>query len=72
MNIHELKVKFNQKRSYSTDNLNELLNFAKTTYILNEISIKEYRQLVRELAALGVDAIEIETPEEENSLIETN
>lgn len=72
MNIHELKLKFKQKRSYSTDNLIELMNFAKMTYILNEISIKEYRQLVRELEELGVDTLDIETPEDENSLIETN
>ncbi|HYK74540.1 MAG TPA: YppF family protein [Pseudoneobacillus sp.] len=72
MNIHELKLKFKQKRSYSTDNLIELMNFAKMTYILNEISIKEYRQLVRELEELGVNTLDIETPEDENSLIETN
>ncbi|WP_442594461.1 YppF family protein [Neobacillus sp. D3-1R] len=72
MNIHELKLKFKQKRNYSTDNLIDLMNFAKMTYILNEISIKEYRQLVRELESLGVDTLGAETPEDENTLIETN
>ncbi|AZU63112.1 YppF family protein [Neobacillus mesonae] len=67
MNIHELKEKFSQIRSFSTDDVNALMDFAKKTYIHNEISIKEYRKLVRELEGKGAAL-----PEEpiENSLIE--
>jgi hypothetical protein len=64
MNIHELKSKFMEKRNFSTENVVELMNFAKTKYIQNEISIKEYRHLVRELEALGSD-----NPDEQSSLI---
>ncbi|EIJ78639.1 hypothetical protein PB1_13814 [Bacillus methanolicus PB1] len=53
MNIHELKMKFGQTRDYITENVNQLLDFAKKAYIHNEISITEYRNLVRELEALG-------------------
>ncbi|PLS03571.1 YppF family protein [Neobacillus cucumis] len=53
MDIRELKGKFIQSRDYSTDDVNTLLDFAKRAYILNEIGIKEYRVLVRELENLG-------------------
>ncbi len=53
MNIHELKEKFIQSRDFSTDDVNALMDFVKKTYIQNEISIKEYRKLVRELEGLG-------------------
>lgn len=53
MNVHELKHKFFQHREYETDNVNELLDFAKKVYINNEICISEYRNLVRELEAQG-------------------
>jgi uncharacterized protein YfkK (UPF0435 family) len=65
MNIHELKTLFIQRRKYSNENVNELMDFAKMTYIQNEISINEYRQLVRELEALGA-----EIPEEQSSYSE--
>jgi hypothetical protein len=65
MNIHELKSLFMQKRNYSTESVNELMDFAKMAYIHNEISISEYRHLVRELESLGA-----ETPDEQNTLIE--
>ncbi len=53
MNVHELRVKFFQFREYDTENANELLDFAKRVYIQNEISICDYRNLVRELESLG-------------------
>jgi hypothetical protein len=53
MDIRSLKSKFNQSRDYSTDDVNTLMDFAKKAYIHNEINIKEYRLLVRELEALG-------------------
>jgi hypothetical protein len=65
MNIHELQSLFIQKRNYSHENVNELMDFAKMTYIQNEISIYDYRQLVRELELLGA-----EIPEEQTALSE--
>ncbi|MDQ1001761.1 hypothetical protein QFZ28_002161 [Neobacillus niacini] len=53
MDIGSLKSKFNQSRDYSTDDVNALMDFAKKAYIHNEINIKEYRLLVRELEAQG-------------------
>lgn len=53
MTVHELKVKFFQFREYETDNVNELLDFARKNYITNVISITDYRNLVRELDSLG-------------------
>lgn len=67
MTINELKSLFIQKRNYHYENVNELMDFAKMTYIHNEISINEYRLLVKELEALGA-----EIPEEQNPLIESN
>lgn len=65
MNIRELKDRFIQSRDYSTDDINALMDFAKMTYIQNEISIKEYRILVRELESQGAVP-----PDEVHSLIE--
>lgn len=67
MNIHELKSLFIQKRNYSYENVNELMDFVKMTYIHNEISISDYRQLVRELELLGA-----EIPEEEQNALSEN
>ncbi|WP_160721281.1 YppF family protein [Bacillus sp. USDA818B3_A] len=53
MDIRELKSKFIQSRDYSTDDVNALLDFAKSAYIHNEIDIREYRLLVRELENQG-------------------
>lgn len=53
MNIYELKSKFIQCKEYPADDVNELLDFAKKAYILNEITIKEYSLLVRDLEAQG-------------------
>ncbi|MEH7491062.1 YppF family protein [Neobacillus niacini] len=67
MDILSLKGKFNQSRDYSTDDVNTLMDFAKKAYIHNEINIKEYRLLVRELEALGAV---IPDDYKEDSLIE--
>lgn len=53
MDIRSLKSKFNQSRDYNTDDVNALMDFAKKAYIHNEINIKEYRLLVRELESQG-------------------
>ncbi|WP_338470053.1 YppF family protein [Niallia sp. XMNu-256] len=59
MTVHELKLKFLQIRKYLTEDVNELLDFTKKSYIHNEISIGEYRNLVRELENLGARIPEI-------------
>lgn len=53
MEIRELKSKFIQSRAYSTDDVNALMDFAKKSYIHNEIDIIEYCLLVRELENQG-------------------
>jgi hypothetical protein len=67
MDIRELKSKFIQSRAYTTDDVNALMDFAKKAYIQNDINIKEYRLLVRELEKQGAVIPEMDN---ENSLIE--
>jgi hydroxymethylpyrimidine/phosphomethylpyrimidine kinase len=67
MDIRDLKSRFIKSRDYSTDNVNELLDFAKKAYIQNEIDIKEYRLLIHELENMGAV---IPANYKENSLIE--
>ncbi|MEH7075169.1 YppF family protein [Neobacillus drentensis] len=67
MDIRELKSKFIQSRDYTTDDVNALMDFAKKAYIQNDINIKEYRLLVRELEKQGAV---IPESDQENSLIE--
>ena len=59
MTIHELKERFFQKRSYSIEDTCQLPDFAKQTYINNEISLKEFRNVIRELEALGAQNIDV-------------
>jgi hypothetical protein len=65
MNVHELESLFLQKRQYNCENANELIDFAKKAYIHNEISINEYRKLMRDLDALGA-----KIPQEPSSINE--
>jgi two-component SAPR family response regulator len=53
MHVHELKERFAKQKDYAAQNLNELLDFAKRAYIFNEITSREYKNLVRELEQLG-------------------
>lgn len=53
MHVHELQKRFSVHRNYVTDNVNELLDFAKKIYITNEITTSEYKKLVRELESQG-------------------
>lgn len=69
MDIRSLKSKFNQSRDYNTDDVNALMDFAKKAYIHNEINIKEYRLLVRDLEAQGAV---IPDDYKEDSLIENS
>jgi hypothetical protein len=66
MDIRELKGKFIQSREYTTDDVNALMDFAKKAYIHNDITIKEYRLLVRELEKQGAVIPDMENV---NSLI---
>ncbi|MDP4106465.1 MAG: YppF family protein [Bacillota bacterium] len=66
MNISELKNRFIQSKDFSTDNVNQLLDFAKKAYIHNEINIKEYSLLIRDLEAKGAM---VPDSDNDNSLI---
>lgn len=61
MHVHELKEKFLQRKNYSCEDVNELLDFVKRAYLFNEISSSEYKILVRELESQGA-----KIPQEEN------
>jgi hypothetical protein len=58
MDIGELKKRFIQSRDYTPNHMNELMDFAKKAYIHNEITLKEYQLLVRQLEANGAVAPE--------------
>lgn len=49
MNLEEIQQLFHEKYHFKPATLNELLTFARKCYILNDISINEYRQLVKEI-----------------------
>jgi hypothetical protein len=66
LNISELKNRFTESKEYSTDNVNQLLDFAKYAYIHNEINIKEYSLLIRDLEAKGAM---VPDSDNDNSLI---
>lgn len=53
MSVHDLKQKFFEKKQYISEDVNELLDFAKKAYIHNEIDLQEYKQIVRELESQG-------------------
>ncbi|WP_077213763.1 YppF family protein [Bacillus dakarensis] len=53
MLVHELMEKFSLQKNYSTENVNALLDFAKKAYIFNEITTRQYKNIVRELESLG-------------------
>ena len=59
MDIGDLKKRFIQSRNYMPDHINELMDFAKKAYIQNEINLKEYQLLVRDLEAQGAIAPDI-------------
>jgi hypothetical protein len=59
MDIGDLKRRFIQSRNYTPDHINELMDFAKKAYIHNEINLKEYQLLVRDLEAHGAVAPDI-------------
>jgi hypothetical protein len=67
MDIRELKNRFNKSRDYITHDVNALMDFARKAYIYNEIGIKEYRLLIRDLEDQG--AVFPESTKD-NSLIE--
>ncbi|WP_409251141.1 YppF family protein [Bacillus sp. SCS-153A] len=51
MNLEEIQQLFHEKYHFEPATLNELLTFARKCYILNDITIKDYRQLVKEIEA---------------------
>lgn len=67
MNVHELKGKFFKRKNYEAESVNQLLDFAKKAYVLGDISIKEYREVIRELELLGA-----QVPDENEEFSMTN
>ncbi len=53
MNVQELICMFTQVRKHTPEDVNELLDFAKRSYVQNEISFNDYRILMRELELQG-------------------
>jgi len=53
MIINELRNKFIAKKEYEPTNSNELLDFARQTYIRGELCLSEYRNIIRILEKEG-------------------
>ncbi|MBE7118906.1 YppF family protein [Bacillus cereus] len=53
MVLGDLKQAFSQKKGYCTENMNELLDFARHCYLDGNICISDYRTLIRELEING-------------------
>ncbi|EEL51334.1 MULTISPECIES: YppF family protein [Bacillus cereus group] len=53
MILGDLKQAFTQKKGYATEDMNELLDFARHHYLEGKICISEYRTLIRELEVNG-------------------
>ncbi|PDM41028.1 MULTISPECIES: YppF family protein [unclassified Geobacillus] len=53
MNMAELKNKFIAVKDYEPTDMNELLCFTRQMYLRGEITIAQYRDLVRELELAG-------------------
>lgn len=53
MNFSTLKEKYKADKKDEPKTINELLDYAKKLYIANELSIREYRQLVKVLEQEG-------------------
>lgn len=53
MTLQELITQFIKTREDKPENDNELLDFIQQSYVKGELSIAEYRYLLRELQARG-------------------
>ncbi|WP_044748100.1 YppF family protein [Bacillus alveayuensis] len=53
MNVLELKMNFISLRNYEPTDVNELLDFARQTYIRGQITLAQYRDIIRELEGAG-------------------
>lgn len=53
MSVHELKQMFTQIKNYDPSDANELLDFAGQCYICGQISIIDYRNIVKILEENG-------------------
>lgn len=53
MNVQDLLGKFIAVKSYEPESANDLLDFARQTYLLGDITILDYRNLARKLENNG-------------------
>ncbi|MBA2870222.1 cell division septum initiation protein DivIVA [Anoxybacillus calidus] len=53
MNVLELKMNFISVRNYEPADVNELLDFARQAYLRGQMTIAQYRDIIRELEAAG-------------------
>ena len=67
MFVHELRNKFIAKKEYEPTTANELLDFARQTYIRGELSLSDYRNIIRILEEEGAKKPEYIIQESINS-----
>jgi hypothetical protein len=53
VNVLELKMNFISLKNYEPADVNELLDFARQIYLRGQMTIAQYRDIIRELEAAG-------------------
>ena len=61
MVLGDLKQEFVIKKGYEPEDLNELLDFARHSYLQGKICLSEYRSIIRELETIGATKPTYET-----------
>ncbi|ENQ3104638.1 YppF-like protein [Bacillus sp. 491mf] len=61
MVLGDLKQEFVIKKGYEPEDLNELLDFARNSYLKGKICLSEYRSIIRELETIGATKPTYET-----------
>lgn len=61
MVLGDLKQDFFEKKGYEPEDLNELLDFARHSYLQGKICLSQYRSVTRELETIGATKPAYET-----------
>ncbi|WP_110112352.1 YppF family protein [Bacillus sp. CGMCC 1.16541] len=64
MCVNELRKSFVECKKYEPEHHNELLDFAQQKYLKGNISISQYKSIVKELELIGAQKPDFVTVEE--------
>ncbi|NQD64531.1 hypothetical protein HP456_01160 [Bacillus haikouensis] len=57
MNFSELLKKYEHQKQHETTDVHELLTLTKKLYISNEISLQNYKELIKQISGIGSGAV---------------